>query len=191
VTTRQAMTALVQGGYIKRFRGIGTVVIYDKINESIEKVISFTEEMKKHNIKMQTTFCKMELICPDTKIAIALGILKDTPCYKLSRVREVDGKPLVYTVTYLRKIVDMPLTSGVYTESLYQLLREKYGIRIARGNDTLEAALPNETIQELLRIKEDMPIFIRTRKTFLPNDEIFEYSICYYPGNRYKYSVDL
>ena len=68
---------------------------------------------------------------------------------------------------------------------------EKYGICIARGTDTLEAALPNEEVQKMLQISSGSPIFIRTRKTYLKNDEIFEYSFCYYPGNRYKYSVEL
>ena len=36
-----------------------------------------------------------------------------------------------------------------------------------------------------------MPVFKRVRKTYLPGNEVFEYSICYYPGNRYKYTVDL
>lgn len=45
-------------------RGIGTDVVYEKVEEQMEGVISFTEEMKKHHIEMQTTYCKMELISP-------------------------------------------------------------------------------------------------------------------------------
>ncbi|WP_035778377.1 GntR family transcriptional regulator [Butyrivibrio sp. MC2013] len=191
VTTRQALSALTQQGYITRARGIGTVVSYEKISEAISNVISFTDEMKKHDITMETSYCKMELISPDTKTALALGILRTDNCYRLERVRNVEGKPLVYTVTYLKKLIDLPLDCKYYKESLYKFLRDTYNISIVRGNDTLEAALPSDKVRKMLQIGADMPIFIRTRKTFLPNDEIFEYSICYYPGNRYKYSVDL
>ncbi len=191
VTTRQALAALVQQGYIKRARGIGTVVSYEKISEAISNVISFTDEMKKHNITMVTSYCSMEMITPDTKTALSLGILKTDSCYRLKRVRDVEGKPLVYTVTYLKNLMQLPLDPSYYKESLYKFLQDKYNISIVRGNDTLEAALPNDEVRKMLKISADMPIFIRTRKTFLPNDEIFEYSVCYYPGNRYKYSVDL
>ena len=191
VTCRQAFALLAQNGYIQRFRGIGTVVAYEKISEEMNQVISLTEEMKKHNIVMHTTFCQMDLISPDTRVAVTLGILKTDQCYRLVRVRDVDGKPLVYTVTYLKKIVDLPTDPSMYTESLYRFVNEKYGICIARGTDTLEAALPNEEVQKMLQISSGSPIFIRTRKTYLKNDEIFEYSFCYYPGNRYKYSVEL
>lgn len=46
VTVRQAMTNLVQSGYARARRGIGTDVVYEKVEEQMEGVISFTEEMK-------------------------------------------------------------------------------------------------------------------------------------------------
>lgn len=54
VTIRQAMTALSQAGYIMSRRGIGTEVTYEKIDEHMKSVISFTDEMKQHNITMNT-----------------------------------------------------------------------------------------------------------------------------------------
>lgn len=191
VTVRQAMAALTQNHYIRSTRGIGTEVIYDKIDEHMKGVISFTEEMKQHNITMKTTFCKMEKTNPGKQIAMALQISRTDMCYCLTRVRCVNGSPLVYTITYLKDIVKLPMDREFYMESLYRYLREVHQIRIERGRDTLEAALPTKQIQEFLQIEEQMPIFKRVRQTYLPGDETFEYSVCYYPGNRYKYTVDL
>lgn len=191
VTVRQAMAALAQGGYIKCTRGIGTEVIYEKIDEHMKGVISFTDEMKQHNITMETSYCKMEKINPSTQVATALQIPKTDMCYCLTRVRCVNGSPLVYTITYLKDIVELPMDSRYYMESLYKYLQEVHQIRIERGIDTLEASLPTEKIQKFLAIEAQMPIFKRVRLTYLPGEEVFEYSICYYPGNRYKYTVDL
>ena len=47
VTVRQAVTNLVQSGYVRARRGIGTDIVYEKVEEHLERVISFTEEMKK------------------------------------------------------------------------------------------------------------------------------------------------
>lgn len=191
VTVRQAMARLVQTGYIRIRRGIGTDVVYDKIEEQIEGVVSFTEEMRKHNIFMTTSYCKMELIKPSEQVAKQLQIPLTEKCYCLKRVRNVDEKPIVYTITYLKKIKELPLDSHYYTESLYRYLRENHGIWIEAGKDTLEAALPSLEVQRCLEVEAQMPIFIRTRQTFLSDGEIYEYSKCYYPGNRYKYTVDL
>ena len=165
VTVRQAMTNLVQSGYARARRGIGTDVVYEKVEEQMEGVISFTEEMKKHHIEMQTTYCKMELISPGETVARSLQIPLTEPCYCLKRVRNAVGKPMVYTITYLKIICELP------TEP--------------------EPALPSEEVQKALKIDAQMPIFIRTRQTFRKGGEVFEYSICYYPGNRYKYTVEL
>lgn len=191
VTVRQAMAALTQDGYIKSSRGIGTEVIYEKIDEHMKSVISFTDEMKQHNITMQTSYCSMKKIKPSERVAMALGIPLTDSCYCLTRVRCVDERPLVYTITYLKDIVNLPMDSVHYMESLYKYLKEVHGIRIEKGRDTLEAALPTKEIQKFLEIDQQMPVFKRTRQTFLPGNEVFEYSICYYPGNRYKYTVDL
>ena len=203
VTVRQAMAALSQAGYIKCSRGIGTEVIFEKIDEHLKSVISFTDEMKQHNITMETTYCQMEKIYPNAPVAQALNIRPTDQCYCLTRVRCVHGSPLVYTVTYLKDIAELPMDSQYYMESLYQYLNEVHGIRIARGRDTLEAALPSPIVCKYLEIDEHMPVFKRVRQTFLSQAEsssfeaggkdgaVFEYSICYYPGNRYKYTVDL
>lgn len=191
VTVRQAFAALVQAGYIKSSRGIGTEVIYEKIDEHLKHVISFTDEMKQHNITMETSYCEIEKVSPTTRIAIALSVPKTDLCYCLTRVRCVNEKPLVYTITYLKDIVELPLDRKFYMESLYKYLSEVHGIRIERGKDTLEAALPTEEVQKFLEIGPQMPVFKRVRQTFLPGGEVFEYSICFYPGNRYKYTVDL
>lgn len=191
VTVRQAFAELSNAGYIKSARGIGTTVIYEKIDEHLKSVISLTDEMKKHNITMQTTYCNVEKVYPEIQVAKALKIPKTDMCYRLERVRCVDEKPLVYTITYLKNIVELPMESKYYLESLYKYLRDTYDIVIGRGTDTLEATLPTEDVQKFLEIEKEMPVFKRVRQTFINENEIFEYSICYYPGNRYKYTVDL
>ena len=191
VTVRQAFAALTNAGYIKSTRGVGTIVIYEKIDEHLKSVISFTDEMKQHNITMKTTYCKMEKFYPPTQVAKILQVPKTAQCYCLTRVRCVADRPLVYTITYLKNTVELPMDSVHYMESLYKYLREVHNIIIEKGRDTLEATLPTEEVQHFLQIEPQMPVFKRVRQTFLKNDEIFEYSICYYPGNRYKYTVDL
>ena len=104
---------------------------------------------------------------------------------------DVQGSPLVYTITYLKCVVELPLDEKYYMKSLYKFLKDTYQIVIEKGKDTLEAALPSEEVQAFLEIGPAMPVFKRVRKTYLPENEVFEYSICYYPGNRYKYTVDL
>lgn len=45
----------------------------------------------------------MELISPGETVARSLQIPLTEPCYCLKRVRNAVGKPMVYTITYLKK----------------------------------------------------------------------------------------
>ena len=71
----------------------------------------------------------------------------------------------------MRDLVELPMDSQYYMESLYKYLGEVHEIRIVRGRDTLEAALPSLEVQKFLEIDAQMPVFKRTRQTFLPGED--------------------
>lgn len=191
ITVRQAINELVNAGYLECARGIGTTVIFNKIDENLKQVISFSEEMARHGIVMRTSYCEMSEIPAEKKIAEHLGIQPDAPCYRLERVRCAENVAIVYSITYLTNKYRLPVDNGLYRNSLYQLLKEEYDIVIAKGKDTFEAVLANETIGEFLHIEPGQPVFKRTRKTYDQDGDVLEYTVCYYAGDRYKYSIDL
>ena len=191
VTIRQAISGLVNASYLQCSRGIGTTVVFNKINENLKHVISFSEEMSQHGITMTTSYCEVTLEEVNKQVASKLNIEENALAYKLVRVRCVKDSPIVYSITYLKKSYNMPLDSKLYMDSLYHFLKQEYGIRIVEGRDALEATIANETISRFLNISVGSPIFKRTRTTIDQNNEFVEYSICYYPGDKYKYSVKL
>lgn len=191
VTVRQAISALVNRGYLQCQRGIGTTVIFEKIDENLKHQISFTDEMRQHGIVMETSSCEIKLTKPNKTVARKLELSEDELCYELIRVRCAKGIPIVYSVTYLKKKYELSLDKESYMESLYQFLKEQYKISIVRVQDTLEAVIAQEETGRFLQIDMNKAVFKRTRKAFDEQDELFEYSICYYPGDKYQYSVDL
>jgi Transcriptional regulators len=191
VTIRQAMNDLVRDGYVKCSRGIGTVVVFEKIEENVKRVISFSKEMKQHGIEMTTSHCHISLIKCDKNISAKLNIPEDEEVYQLIRVRCVKNSPMVYSITYLKKMCDLSMDEDMYRESLYDLLEERYDIKITRGQDTFEAAIASETIADFLKITVGAPVFKRSRLTFDQSDHLIEYTYCYYPGDKYKYTVFL
>ncbi len=191
VTVRQAVNDLVKEGYLQCSRGIGTMVVFEKIDENIKRVISFSKEMEQHGIKMKTSYCHISLEKSGKHPASKLNINENDEVYKLVRVRCAKSAPLVYSITYLKKSCELPLDETMYNESLYDLLETQYNIKIIKGQDTFEATLANKTIAGFLEISVGASVFKRSRITFDQNNNIVEYTICYYPGDKYKYSVEL
>lgn len=191
VTIRQAISALVNAGYLQCSRGIGTHVVFQKIDENLKRVISFSEEMKQHGIIMKTSYCLISLEKANKSISSKLEIEEGEDCYKLVRVRCAKSVPIVYSITYLKKNYELPLENSLYTESLYKLLDTTYQIKIVKGQDRFEAVASNKEISTFLEISVGTPIFKRTRKTIDQYNNIVEYTTCYYPGDKYQYSVEL
>lgn len=190
MTVRLAIGELVNKGYVERMRGIGTVVTYGKIEENLKRVISFSDEMKLHGITMETSYCEIKPVLASEKVAKNLNVAINSNVYELTRVRCVNKKPLVYSITYLKK-TDLPLDTSLYGESLYKFLQNKYNITITRAGDLLEATLAEGAISKFLKVAQGFPVFKRTRVAYDQYDNEVEYSICYYPGDKYRYSVNL
>ena len=191
VTVRQAVSELVNEGYLQSSRGIGTTVVFNKIDENLKQVISFSEEMGRHGITMKTSYCVMSRERAGKTVAENLKLEKEGYCYKLERVRCAQNIPVVYSITWLTNKYRLPIDNNLYKDSLYRLLKEEYNIVIARGRDTFEAVLATEVTGRFLNIEPGQPVFKRIRSTYDQDNDILEYTVCYYPGERYKYSVEL
>ncbi len=189
VTVRQAVSSLTNAGYLQCSRGIGTTVTFRKIDENLKRVISFSEEMKQHNVEMETVYSEIFLENPNKAVASALKIDYNNKVYKIIRVRNANNQPLVYSTTYLNLDFDFPLEPKLYEKSLYEFMNREFGIHIISAQDTLEAVSANQTISQHLKIPVNSPVFKRSRWAQDQYLKTIEYSICFYPGNKYKYSV--
>ena len=190
MTVRMAVGELVNRGYLECMRGVGTMVVYGKIEENLHRVTSFTEEMRQHGFTMKTSYCTVENAEAPERAAKALGLPTGSRICRLVRVRCAEDVPMAYSVTWLN-IPDLPLRPECYADSLYAFLASEKGIRVSRGEDTLEAVMTDGTVERMLRVARHSPAFKRTRVSFDQNGRRIEYSVSYYPGDKYKYSVIL
>jgi GntR family transcriptional regulator len=190
ITVRQAINELVNEGYISRTRGKGTVVVSNKIEEKLNRIMSFTEEMKIRGLEPSTKFANISIIKLSKTIANYLEANKDEEAYKIERLRYADDSPLVFFITYFKKDIDLPLDNEVYMGSLYELLKSK-GIQVSKAKEHFEAVIADEKVCEYLNIDIDAPVLKRTRISYDTDGNVLEYTICYYRADRYKYSVEI
>lgn len=191
ITVRNAVAKLTNEGYLECARGIGTKVVFPKIDEQLKQVMSFSEELAQHNIIMTTKFCEISIVPANEQVAARLNIKKDAPVYKLTRVRCADETPIVYSVTYINGDRNLSTDAEKYTQSLYEYLNREHGILIAKGKETFEAVLSDTANAAMLGIQKGMPLIKRTRRTFDQYDKAIEFTVCYYAGDKYKYSIEL
>jgi GntR family transcriptional regulator len=77
------------------------------------------------------------------------------------------------------------------TDSLYRILAEKYGIHLAKSQESIEAGLADEALAEQLHIEKGAPLLLVTGVSYARDQRPVEFVQSYYRGDRYRFLVEL
>ncbi|MGN1349330.1 MAG: GntR family transcriptional regulator [Acutalibacteraceae bacterium] len=190
ITIRGALARLSDSGKIKRIKGKGTVVTQEKIKEPILKISGFTDEMKEKGIIPSTSYAHIERKKVSGYIAELFGQSHSTYFTVLERVRCINGVPVGYFTTYLPESLNLPYDSEQYYSSLYDKLKNEYGITVDYVQQTVTAEIADRKTREMLNLSSGEPVMVMKRKAFL-DYKLIEYSVCKYDSKRYEYNMEL
>jgi GntR family transcriptional regulator len=192
MTARHAIAQLIAEGLLYTRTGKGTFVSDRKIQQPLEHLTSFTEEMRARGLEPTARVLRQELAPADEQIAGALGLPAGDQVVVLERLRLGGGDPMAIECAYLRadRCPDLDrLDLG--QRSLYDLLRTRYGLKLTSARQAIEAALPTARQQHLLGIGPSAPVLHIERITFLDDGSPIELVLSSYRGDRYRLQVEL
>jgi GntR family transcriptional regulator len=139
ITVRHALGELVRQGRIERTRGRGTFVLAPRLDRDIAGTMSFAEEMRRRGLDPATRVITSRIEPAGESVAGVLGISDTDPVVFLERVRLGGDEPL------LLEQVRLPaerfpglLAFDFERRSLYDILAERYGVRVVRARETVE-----------------------------------------------------
>jgi len=192
MTVRQALDALVQAGLIYGKVGKGTFVSEPKINQQLATLTGFSEDMQRRGQTPSSRVLKA-VVLPATKdVAAALQLDPKARVFNLVRVRLANDAPLAVENDYLPAHLCPDLLHHDFSRaSLYDVLREQYGWRLVRAQQSIEARLANDEELKLLELKAPAPILAMERITIVEQGFPIEYVRSAYRGDRYKFSARL
>lgn len=191
MTVRQAINNLVHDGYLLRERGKGTFVANKKIEQTLQGLTSFTEDMRSKGMEPGTKLLDFKIVSADQDIAEKLNIKEGFPVYKMERVRLADGYPMAYETSFLSKEIVSGLTEEIAKGSLYAHVEKTLGLTIDYATQVMEASTGRVRESEILGIHEGAPILVISRITYLKNEKPLEVVNSIYRGDRYKFVIDI
>ena len=193
-TIRQAFTALVNEGYLNRYKGKGTFVSSPKVNDRFfSKLETFQDQMVEKGYNPKTLVIKLEKINGPHEANERLSLPLNAPLIYLSRVRSVDTVPLVYVETYLpyEEYKDL-MHVDFSANSLYDSLEKLYHKRVDWVKREFTAVNAHKAEAELLHIAKNKALCLVKTVAYSGNSpNPVEFSIARYRGDLNKFSVEL
>jgi GntR family transcriptional regulator len=193
MTARQALLLLVKDGFITSHVGRGTYVRRPRIAQELRFLTSFTEDMRQRGMTPSSRVIRAALDYADEDVAEHLRVAVGAETILLSRVRLADNEPMVWEICHLK----YRLCPGILEhhdfsqESLYQVLREVYGLSLIWAEETAGARMPNKEERDVLDMDSHTPILSRTRVTYTEYDQPVEYVRSACRSDRYQFRVVL
>lgn len=188
-TVRQATNKLENEGLITRKKGVGTFVTQHDLSTQLSNWHSFTLEMMQKGLAFENLEIKTNWIKANEKLANFFRIRKNTKVLQLIRLRAIEGEPAVYFESCFHPRIG--LTEGNdFSQPLYNLLEEKFGIVVVRSNEHIRAQQAGPVAKKL-NLHANDPILVRERFVYDPGDRPVEYNIGFYRADKFTYSIDI
>lgn len=191
MTVRQAITNLVNERILYRVKGKGTFVMEQKMEQDLQGLTSFTEDMKARGLKAGVKLLSFNIVSAESKLAEQLNIHEGNLVYEIKRIRLAEDIPMALEILYLSKSKIDGLNEEIIKGSLYQFIEEKLQLKIANAVQVIEAASANDEEAKFLQIDKGSPVLLMERVTALENGENFEVVKSIYRADRYKFMIEL
>ncbi|HWU99969.1 MAG TPA: GntR family transcriptional regulator [Devosia sp.] len=158
ITVRQAMRELVAEGHLRSHPGKGFYATGRSISQAFELELlrSFTATALRHGLRPGAQLISGKAIAADEKLAAALHIRVGDPAVELRRLRLLDGEPVAIAEDWIEMakvpgLLALDWKSG--NRSLYDELRQRYGLHPESGETVLSSRLASADEAKLLGLR--------------------------------------
>jgi GntR family transcriptional regulator len=187
ITVRQVLDMLVKEGLIYRERGRGSFVAHPTLEQTMNRIVSFTEDMRQRGFIPGTRVLSASLIPATKDIAEKLHVEPGELLARIERLRTADGEPMSIEESYLvHRYCPSVLQHDYSTQPLREILDRDYGIRLVYAKQVIRAIQAAKELAGLLKIKTGSPLLFIERVTFSQGEIPVEFLRVYYRSDRYS-----
>jgi len=186
MTLRQAYSVLIQKGCLEAQRGVGTFVLGSRVEKKISGMLSFSEEVRARRGNPSSRLLSLG-VCPASPgAADFLGLGLGECVFEIKRLRYDNKLPLAIETVQLPYHLFPGLEKFNWeTESLYSVIEGRYRFKLSQCRSEIMAVPADREQALLLNLRVASPLLAINRKSYSADNIPLEFSVTYYPGNRY------
>ncbi len=190
-TVRLALADLVNEGWLYRVQGKGTFVAPPKVRPTLGELTGFAEELKIRGLDPEIRVVEYKTVPPPPAAAETLQVPPGEEVLAIKRLVLVQGVPYFADQSYLAgRFARFLSPEKVAQDSIYRTL-EAAGQPLLKGQQTIEAAMPDRELMQLMQLPRRTPVLVIRRTTLGLCSEPVEHAQAWFRGDRYQYKVDL
>jgi GntR family transcriptional regulator len=189
-TVREALRGLNRQGLIRTVPGRGTFVATPRFDLAVR--VSLTDMHREGMMPSSRLLDTSLIMSPAPALIELMDLQSGDAVVRLERLRLVNNVPLaLHTVHLNHRLCPQILHYNLAEESLFQLLRSEYGLRLTQAKQQVYAALADQREMGLLDLPYPAAVLRTERKTFLDTGAVIEFSRATYCGEWYRLSMAL
>lgn len=185
MTVRQALTELVRAGVLYREQGRGTFVSSHRIQQ--RNISSFTETVRQRGMTPETRVTFFSIVEPTEAVAKTLDIKGEV--YRAVRIRLANRTPVAVEEIYIPLHICPGLSRSDLDGSLYNLITNEYGHKIASADSSMSAELPGTKLQKALGITRQTPVLKVNSLYIASSGNTLYYERAAYRTDMYEYNI--
>jgi GntR family transcriptional regulator len=194
-TARAALDKLETEGHIMRRSGKGSIVLAPQVNQPLNLLSSFAEDMRARGLVPSYLTRSVERVAAPTEVAEALDIAPNEALGMIDRLLLANGVVIGLSLSWLSpKVVDvaaLPTRVELNSGSLYRWIEQRCGIRIAAGSEFIEAVIASESVASSLEIAAGAAVLVARRISRAQEGHPIEYAILHYRADLYRFHIEL
>lgn len=190
---RQALSDLHRENVLDRQKGRGTFVAHQRTSQSlVQSLNGLYDDVRSMGRTLRSDVHSLAVVPADAAVAERLEIPVDTPVTAIERLRFVDGEPWVFTISHVPVPIAPDLVDqDLREESLYRLLRVRYGQELVGCRRVVEAQRCDGPLAKNLRVAPNDPVLKLTNVTYGVQGRPVETFVAFHRADRSQFEVSI
>lgn len=190
-TVRQALSELVNDGYIYKRHGRGTFVRAREYEHLIDtsRFISILDDLVERGVTPKVDWFDIDLAATDET---ERSYLHADKMFVIRRIRSVNDKPIMYSINRIPydiypTMMDTPLD---FT-SIHNLLKYNKGVQIVNGTRMMQAVAASEEIARNLQIPAGHPLMLVEQIAYDDHNRCVDYAHLWLRSDLFHVTVNM